>query len=62
MAKPRVMVLRAPGTNCDQETAFAFEQAGAQAAVLCAALAHPDKEDVQTETRAALALFSGADR
>jgi len=29
MAKPRVLVLRAPGTNCDIETAFAFEQAGA---------------------------------
>jgi phosphoribosylformylglycinamidine synthase I len=28
-AKPRVLVLRAPGTNCDEETAFAFEQAGA---------------------------------
>ena len=28
MAKPRVLVLRAPGTNCDVETAFAFEQAG----------------------------------
>ncbi len=28
MAKPRVLVLRAPGTNCDQETAYAFEQAG----------------------------------
>ena len=27
-AKPRVLVLRAPGTNCDEETAFAFEQAG----------------------------------
>jgi phosphoribosylformylglycinamidine synthase len=27
----RVLVLRAPGTNCDQETAFAFERAGAQA-------------------------------
>ncbi|QDU57785.1 phosphoribosylformylglycinamidine synthase subunit PurQ [Aeoliella mucimassa] len=25
---PRVLVLRAPGTNCDKETAFAFEQAG----------------------------------
>ena len=25
----RVIVLRAPGTNCDMETAFAFEQAGA---------------------------------
>jgi phosphoribosylformylglycinamidine synthase I len=29
MAKVRVLVLRAPGTNCDVETAFAFEQAGA---------------------------------
>ncbi len=26
---PRVLILRAPGTNCDEETAFAFEQAGA---------------------------------
>lgn len=29
MSSPRVLVLRAPGTNCDEETAFAFEQAGA---------------------------------
>ena len=29
MAAPRVLVLRAPGTNCDVETAFAFESAGA---------------------------------
>lgn len=29
MAKPNVLVLRAPGTNCDFETAYAFEQAGA---------------------------------
>ncbi len=28
-AKPRVLVLRAPGTNCDVETAFAFQMAGA---------------------------------
>lgn len=28
MASPRVLILRAPGTNCDRETAFAFEQAG----------------------------------
>ncbi len=28
MASPRVLILRAPGTNCDEETAFAFEQAG----------------------------------
>ena len=27
--QPRVLVLRAPGTNCDEETAHAFEQAGA---------------------------------
>jgi len=30
MAKPRVLVLRAPGTNCDVETAYAFELAGAE--------------------------------
>lgn len=29
MAHPRVLVLRAPGTNCDVETAYAFQQAGA---------------------------------
>lgn len=29
MTQPRVCVLRAPGTNCDVETAFAFEAAGA---------------------------------
>ncbi len=27
---PRVLIVRAPGTNCDEETAFAWEQAGAQ--------------------------------
>lgn len=31
MAQPRVLVLRAPGTNCDGETAFAFQRAGAVA-------------------------------
>ncbi len=31
MAQVRVMVLRAAGTNCDVETAYAFEKAGAQA-------------------------------
>jgi phosphoribosylformylglycinamidine synthase subunit PurQ / glutaminase len=30
MTKPRVLVLRAPGTNCDVETAYAFELAGAE--------------------------------
>ena len=29
MAKPRVLILRAPGTNCDEETSFAFQRAGA---------------------------------
>lgn len=28
--RPRVIILRAPGTNCDEESAFAFEQAGAR--------------------------------
>jgi phosphoribosylformylglycinamidine synthase subunit PurQ / glutaminase len=28
MPTPAVLVLRSPGTNCDHETAFAFEQAG----------------------------------
>ncbi len=31
MSRPNVLVLRAPGTNCDEETAFAFEKAGAKA-------------------------------
>lgn len=31
MAKPRVMILRAPGANCDAEAQFAFELAGAVA-------------------------------
>jgi phosphoribosylformylglycinamidine synthase subunit PurQ / glutaminase len=31
MPQPRVLILRAPGTNCDKETAFAFELAGGKA-------------------------------
>jgi phosphoribosylformylglycinamidine synthase len=31
MATPRVLILRAPGANCDREAQFAFELAGAQA-------------------------------
>lgn len=31
MAVPHVLVLRAPGTNCDLETAHAFERGGARA-------------------------------
>ncbi len=30
MAQPRTLILRAPGTNCDEETAFAFQMAGAE--------------------------------
>lgn len=30
MTAPKTLVLRAPGTNCDIETAFAFQQAGAR--------------------------------
>ena len=29
--KPKALVLRAPGTNCDRETGYAFELAGGQA-------------------------------
>jgi phosphoribosylformylglycinamidine synthase len=31
---PRILVLRAPGTNCESETAFAFERAGASAVTM----------------------------
>ena len=33
MPTPRIIVLRAPGTNCDQEAAFAFEAAGGKAEI-----------------------------
>jgi len=32
--KIRALILRAPGTNCDGETAFAFQKAGADAALV----------------------------
>jgi phosphoribosylformylglycinamidine synthase subunit PurQ / glutaminase len=32
--QPRVLILRAPGTNCDEETAFAFQTAGGGADVV----------------------------
>lgn len=32
--KPKVLVFRTAGTNCDKETAFAFEQAKAEAEIL----------------------------
>jgi len=31
---PRVLILRAPGTNCDQETAFAFQTAASRPEVM----------------------------
>jgi phosphoribosylformylglycinamidine synthase len=31
MGRPRALILRAPGANCDEETQFAFQQAGALA-------------------------------
>lgn len=34
MAQPRVFIVRAPGTNCDQETAYAFRLAGAATEVV----------------------------
>ena len=34
MSKVNVMILRAPGTNCDVETAFAFQQAGAMTSLV----------------------------
>lgn len=34
MTKVRILVLRAPGSNCDGEMAFAFEQAGAEASLV----------------------------
>ncbi len=34
MGEVKALVLRAPGMNCDVETAFAFEQAGAQSSLL----------------------------
>lgn len=30
MAKPKALIVRAPGTNCDIETAYAFDLAGAE--------------------------------
>jgi len=34
MATPPVLILRAPGTNCDQETAYAFHRAGGRPEVV----------------------------
>ena len=34
MPRPRALVLRAPGTNCDEEAAYAWQRAGASAETL----------------------------
>lgn len=34
MGKVKTLILRAPGTNCDQETVFAFQQAGAEVSLV----------------------------
>ncbi len=34
MSKVRTLILRAQGTNCDEETAFAFQQAGAETSLV----------------------------
>ena len=34
MSKVRTLILRAPGTNCDAETVFAFQQAGAMVSLV----------------------------
>ena len=34
MAKVRVAIIRAPGTNCDGEAMFAFQQAGAEVSLV----------------------------
>ncbi len=34
MPQPNVLILRAPGTNCDEETAYAFQRAGAATEIL----------------------------
>ena len=34
MSKVRTLILRAPGTNCDAETEFAFRQAGAEVSLV----------------------------
>ena len=34
MPQPNVLILRAPGTNCDMETAFAFDRSGGRAEAL----------------------------
>ncbi len=34
MSKVRTLIMRAPGTNCDEETAFAFQQVGAKTSLV----------------------------
>lgn len=34
MARPRVLVLRSPGTNCEQESAYSFDRVGGESTIL----------------------------
>jgi phosphoribosylformylglycinamidine synthase I len=57
MSKIKTLILRAPGTNCDRETAFAFEKAGSETT-----LAHINKlirTDEQLSDYQILALPGG---
>lgn len=45
---PRVLILRAPGTNCDEETAYAWERAGARAETLHIGRVLEAPETIQT--------------
>ena len=43
MIQPRVLILRTAGTNCDRETACAFQRAGAE--VLVEHIQHTKQSD-----------------
>lgn len=56
MATPRVLILRAPGTNCDVETAFAFQRAGAET---CSVHVNALLEDQQIGKQFQILCFPG---
>ena len=49
MTTPSALVLRAAGTNCDAETAYAFERFGATSEVAHVKNISEDKAQVQVE-------------
>ena len=51
---PHILVLRAPGTNCDRETAFAFESVGATTTPL-----HVNALLKQLEKKGSLVILCG---